>query len=169
VIKSGDLVIYPTETVYGLAADASSDKATAKVFQAKSRPMEKPISIAVDSLSMAYRVGKLSPQEEKIIRKFLPGPLTVLVKSRPVISSLLSAGTEKIGIRIPDHPVALKLIKAVGGPITSTSANISGSQPPENVEEALDQLGESAKLALDAGISSSGNPSRWLIFQKTSK
>lgn len=158
-IESGELVIYPTETVYGLAADPTSKDAVLKVFRAKSRPLEKPISVAVNSLSMAYRVGKLSKREEKLIQTLLPGPLTVLVRRRPPISELLTAGTGKVGVRIPDHPVPLKLVEAVGGPITCTSANISGNPPPRDLDRALNQLGESVKLAINGGRSTDVQPS----------
>ncbi|KXB05827.1 hypothetical protein AKJ53_01910 [candidate division MSBL1 archaeon SCGC-AAA382F02] len=159
VLKNGDLVIYPTETVYGIATDATSDEATAKVFKAKARPLEKPISAAVDSLSMSYYVGKVTSQEEILIEEFLPGPLTVLVEARPAVSEILSAGTGKIGIRIPDNSVALELIKTVGGPITSTSANVSGSPAPARLDEAIDQLEKHVELALDVGELPIGEPS----------
>lgn len=159
VIGSGDLVIYPTETVYGLAGDATSDEAVARVFEKKSRPLERPISVAVDSLSMAYQVGKLSLREENLIQKFLPGPLTILVEARPYVSGLLTAGGDKVGVRIPDHRVALGLIEAVGGPITSTSANLTGQPAPREVRDSVRQLGEYVELALDAGRSPGGEPS----------
>lgn len=150
-VREEKLVIYPTETVYGLGADATTENAVTKVFEAKSRPQDKPISIAVDSLSMCYRVGKLTHSEEFLIRKFLPGPLTVLVEPRPLISDAVSAGTGKVGIRIPDQPLARQFIKLLGGPITSTSANISGGRPPKTVEEAVNQLGDYVDFVIDVG------------------
>ncbi len=159
LIDRGELVIYPTETVYGLGADATSDEAAYKIFEAKKRPFEKPISIAVDSLSMAYYAGKLSRLAEDLIQEFLPGPLTVIVEKRPVISDVLSAGTKKIGIRIPDHPVALGIIRRFGRPITTTSANISGESEPFGVNEAVNQLEKSISLAIDSGRSKSSGPS----------
>lgn len=158
-IYASELVVYPTETVYGLGADATSDEAVGKVFKAKSRPLEEPISVAVDSLSMSYQVGKIYLEEEKLIRKFLPGPLTIIVEARPLVSNLLLGGTEKIGIRIPDQPVTLKLIEIVGGPITSTSANITGHPAPIEVGEAVEQLGDFVEYAIDAGSSSIGESS----------
>lgn len=150
-IRAGGLVIYPTETVYGLGADACSDEAVAKVFVAKVRPIEDPISIAVSSLEMARQFTQLTHKAEAIFKQFLPGPLTVILRAKPSISKLLTAGTRKVGVRVPDHPVALKLLDFVGSPITSTSANISGRQAPSTVREALDQLGKSVDLAVDAG------------------
>jgi len=150
-IRAGGLVIYPTETVYGLGADACSDEAVAKVFVAKARPIEDQISIAVSSLEMARQFTQLTHKAETVFKKFLPGPLTVILRAKPTISKLLTAGTRKVGVRVPDHPVALKLLDFVGGPITSTSANISGRPAPSTVREALDQLGKSVDLAVDAG------------------
>lgn len=158
-IYASEMVIYPTETVYGLGADATSDGAAVKVFKAKSRPLEEPISVAVDSLSMSYQVGKVYLEEENLIRKLMPGPLTIIVEARPLISKLLLGGTEKVGIRIPNQPVTLKLIEMVGSPITSTSANITGKSAPRELDEALEQLGDFVEYAIDAGPSSVGESS----------
>lgn len=158
-LRGGKLVVYPTETVYGLGADALFDEAVAKVFEAKARSRENPISIAVSSLEMAQTVGVVTPTAEPLFGKFLPGPLTVIVKVKPAVSKLVSAGTEKVGIRIPDHRVALKLIELVGGPITSTSANLSGNPTPPTARAALVQLGDKVDVAIDSGRCRLGTPS----------
>jgi L-threonylcarbamoyladenylate synthase len=158
-VRAGGLIIYPTETVYGLGADACSDEAVAKVFAAKIRPIEAPISVAVSSLEMARQFTRITPKAEVIFKKFLPGPLTVILSAKPKMSKLLAAGTGKVGVRVPDHPVALKLLDFVGGPITSTSANISGRPAPSTVKEALVQIGKSVDLAIDAGRCKLGAPS----------
>lgn len=159
IVRAGGLVVYPTETVYGLGADACSDKAVAKVFVAKVRPLENPISIAVGSLDMACRFTELTPQAEAVFRKLMPGPITVILRAKPAISKLITAGTGKVGVRVPDHPVAQKLLDFVGSPITSTSANLSGKPAPSTTREALNQLGKSVDLALDAGECKFGVPS----------
>lgn len=151
IIKKGGLVIYPTETVYGLAADAKSDEAVARVFEAKSRPLENPISVAVSSLEMASEVGEISSRAGKLFHEFTPGPLSIILKARSNLSGLLSAGTGKIGIRFPDHLVAQKLIDEFGGPITSTSANISGRSAPLTAQNALDQLRDHVDFVIDSG------------------
>lgn len=158
-IKVGGLVVYPTETVYGLGADVCSDEAVGKVFKAKARPLESPISIAVSSLEMARQFTELTPKAEEIFKKLMPGPVTVVLRAKPTISRLLTAGTGKIGVRVPDHPVALRLINSVGGPITSTSANLSGKPAPSTVREAMKQIGKSVDLVLDAGECKLGVPS----------
>lgn len=164
-IRTGGLVLYPTETVYGLGADACLDEAVAKVFAAKARPLEDPIPVAVNSLELAQQIAELTPTAELALKKFLPGPLTLVVKAKPKkISKLLTAGTETIGIRIPDHPVVLKLIEFVGGPITATSANLSGKSAPSTIREALEQLGKSVDVALDSGKCKLGTPSTVVDF-----
>ena len=160
VIRAGGLVIYPTDTVYGIGADATSDTAIAKVFQAKARPIENPIPIAVSSIEMAKKFVKFNPLAEKVFRKMMPGPLTIVLKTkRGMVPELLTGGTGKIGLRIPDHPIAIKLIELVGGPITSTSANLSGKPASLTVREALEQLGKNVDLVIDAGKCKLGKPS----------
>ena len=158
-IRAGGLVVYPTETVYGLGADAFSSKAVTKIFKIKGRESKKPIPLAVNSIDMARQVAELTPAAEVLFKKFLPGPLMIIVRARPNVSKLITAGTGKVGIRVPDHPVALKLIDFVGGPITSTSANLSGKPAPRTVREALEQLGGKVDVALDAGKCKLGVPS----------
>jgi len=152
--------VYPTETVYGLGADACSNEAVAKVFITKTRPLEDPIPVAVNSLELAHRIAELTPIADLAFKKFLPGPLTLVVKAKPgKISELVTAGTENVGIRVPDHPVALKLIEFVGGPITATSANLSGKPAPISLRGALEQLGKHIDVALDSGKCKRGMPS----------
>ncbi len=159
-IRAGGLVVYPTETVYGLGADACSDEAVAKVFAAKTRPLEDPIPVAVNSFELAHRIAELTPIATLAFRKFLPGPLTLVVKAKPEkISKLVTAGTENVGIRVSDHPVVLNLIEFVGGPITATSANLSGKSAPIVLREALKQLGKHIDVALDSGKCKLGTPS----------
>lgn len=158
-IRAGKLVVYPTETVYGLGADATSDGAVSQVFNAKLRPLDNPISVAVNSLEMARRVGEIPSRVEGLFAGILPGPLSFIVRARSGLSESVSAGTGKIAIRVPSHKVALKLIGKVGGPITSTSANVSGEPAPKTAEEALGQLRNRVDLILDADPASIGKPS----------
>jgi len=168
-IRAGGLVVYPTETVYGFGADACSDEAVAKVFVTKTRPLEDPIPVAVNSFELADQIAELTPIAELAFKKFLPGPLTLVVKAKPgKISKLVTAGTENVGIRAPDHPVALKLIEFVGGPITATSANLSGKSAPISLREALEQLGKNVDVALDSGKCRLGTPSTVLDLSSES-
>jgi L-threonylcarbamoyladenylate synthase len=165
-IRAGGLVVYPTETVYGLGADARSNKAIKKIFKLKGREAKKPIPIAVNSIGMTRQIAELNPVAE-VLFTFLPGPLTIVAPARSSVSKLITAGTGKVGIRVPNHPVALKLIDFVGGPITSTSANLSGKPAPLTVREALEQIGKSVDVALDAGKCKLGIPST--VVDATSK
>ncbi len=158
-LNSKRLIIYPTDTVYGLGADATSDKAVKKVYEAKSRPSNRPISVAVDSLSMAEKVGNISKYERRVMKDRLPGPLTLILESNSYVSNFLTGKTGKIGVRIPKHPLVLELIERFNKPITTTSANITGQKNPITPEEAIDQLNNSVELALDDGKLKKGEPS----------
>ena len=128
------LVVYPTYTLYGLGGDALSDEAILKVFEAKGREYHKPISIAVSDPDMIGAVAYVDEMAEEFIDEFLPGPVTVILPARRIISTRLTAGTGKIGIRYPDHDIALELISRYDTPITATSANLSGGPDPVSID-----------------------------------
>ena len=130
VLQRDGLVIYPTETVYGLGADAFSDDAILKVFEAKHRPLSQPISVAVSDIEMLMCIAYVSPADEEFIARFLPGPVTVVLKAKRLLPATLTAGTGLIGIRIPAHPVPIALIEGMDSPITATSANVHGAPEP---------------------------------------
>ncbi|HJJ46968.1 MAG TPA: L-threonylcarbamoyladenylate synthase [Methanocorpusculum sp.] len=134
VLQRDGLVVYPTETVYGLGADALSKNAVLKVFEAKSRPLGKPISVAVSDVEMIFGIAHVDKFAEAFITKFLPGPVTVVLPVKNSLPEDLSGGTGTIGIRYPDHELALKIIATLDSPITSTSANISGEVSPTTAE-----------------------------------
>ena len=145
------LVVYPTETVYGLGANAISEKAVKKVFEVKRRDPGEPVSVAVSSLEMAKKIANVTKDAEKIFRWLLPGPLTLVLQAKLGLPKLLMGGREKIGIRMPNSKVALELVRMAGVPLTSTSANLSGGLEPSTAEEAVRQLGKRVDLILDAG------------------
>ncbi len=124
------LVVYPTETIYGLGGDAFSEDAILKVYEAKNRPLSMPLSIAVSDLDMMAAVTQIGPREEEFINTFLPGPITVVVKARSYLPAMLTVGTGMIGVRYPAHPVAIDLISRFDSPVTATSANQSGAKDP---------------------------------------
>ena len=133
-LKSGGVIVYPTETVYGLGASIYKKEGIERIYAIKGRLFSKPVSVAVSSYDMIDEVAYLDESMREIIEKILPGPVTVLLKKRPVVPDRLSAGSDLIGIRFPDHEKALAIIESVG-PITSTSANISGKKDPIAPEE----------------------------------
>lgn len=154
VLARDGLVVYPTETIYGLGADALSEIAVYKVYEAKQRPMGKPISIAVSDIEMIYGIAYVDEFAERFIRKFLPGPVTVVLPVKSSLPSDLSGGMGTIGIRYPDHAVAQAIIAGLDSPITATSANISGEVSPVT----SDQVNVPHDYLIDGG-SLAGTPS----------
>jgi len=135
ILMRDGIVIYPTETVYGLGADAFSDEAILKVFEAKKRPLAMPVSIAVADIDMLNAVSHTKPWMDTFFERFLPGPVTVVLPARNCIPPILTGGTGLIGIRIPANPLALRLITEFDTPITATSANLHGAKDPVTPEE----------------------------------
>jgi L-threonylcarbamoyladenylate synthase len=135
VLIHDGIVIYPTETVYGLGADALSENAILKVYEAKKRPLGQPISIAVSDFEMLAAVAHVDPSMQKFIETFLPGPITVVLRAKHVIPEILTGGTGLIGVRIPAHDLALRLIERFDSPITATSANLHGAKDPATPDE----------------------------------
>ena len=126
-INNGGIVIFPTETVYGIGVNPFNIRAVEKVYEIKKRPKEKPISLLISDLSMLYEISdNISNEELKVIKKFFPGPLTIILKKSKKIPDLVTAGKDTIGVRMPQNEIALKLIKEVGVPLATPSANISG-------------------------------------------
>jgi len=162
IIKQGGLVIYPTETCYGLAANALDPKAVKRVYEVKNRPYSKPLSIAVSDIEMAKKYAYFTPEAEKIAKEFLPGPLTIALPKKPVIPDIVNP--DRIAIRIPDNPVAILLIKKAGVPITATSANKTGDPPPYNVNDATNSLVGTVNLVIDAGQLPKAQPSTIIDF-----
>jgi L-threonylcarbamoyladenylate synthase len=122
-VRDGRAVVYPTETVYGLGADATDADAVARVFDLKGRSREKPLSVAVPDVDAALDYTRPTAREERFMRRFLPGPVTVVVARRPALPDVLTAGRDRVGVRVPDHEVALDLLER-SPPLTATSANV---------------------------------------------
>ncbi|MFB6188430.1 MAG: L-threonylcarbamoyladenylate synthase [Halapricum sp.] len=148
-IRRGELVVYPTETVYGLGADALDPDAVQRVFDAKGRSRDKPVSLAVPDAQAAREYTEPTDLEDAFIREFLPGPVTVLVQRREMVPDVLTAGREQVGVRVPDHELALSLLAEVA-PITATSANVSGQPSVRRVAD-LDAITEAVSVVLDGG------------------
>lgn len=158
IIKAGGLVIYPTDTIYGLAADPYNHIAILKVFAAKSRQEGKPLSVAVSSFDQMDELVFTNTLARKLTKAFLPGPLTIILKKKARLPEELTGGSNKLGVRIPNHPIALKLAELTG-PITATSANIAGNSNPRTANKAKEQIGDKIDFVLDAGESPIGEPS----------
>ncbi len=152
ILAAGGLVAIPTETVYGLAADATNGEALARIFKVKGRPRFNPLICHVDGLAMAERLGRFDDRARRLAKLFWPGPLTLVVRRRAAcpIHPLASAGLPTIAVRVPSGPVR-QIIAIFGRPLAAPSANISGRLSPTRAEHVADQLGGAIDLILDAG------------------
>ena len=152
VLKRGGLVAFPTETVYGLGADATNAEAIRRIFAAKGRPGTNPLIVHVSDAQVAKRYAKhWPPAAEELARRFWPGPLTLVVSKSDAIVREVSAGRETVGLRAPDHPLALELLRAFDGPIAAPSANRSNRISPTAAEHVRMELGSAVDLVLDGG------------------
>ncbi len=160
LIRAGGLLAFPTETVYGLGADAGDGLAVARIYQAKGRPPFNPLIVHVFDLNAARGIGRFNDEASALAEAFWPGPLTLVLPlrermARPV-STLVTAGLETVAIRVPSHPVALRLLDAAGVPIAAPSANLSGRVSPTSARHVEDDLGGSVDMILDGGSTSAG-------------
>jgi L-threonylcarbamoyladenylate synthase len=158
-LAAGRVVGYPTDTLYGLAARASDRAAVGRVYAAKRRPPDQPLSVAVSSWEEVEAIARPGPAARAFLREHLPGPYTVLLPPSPrppLAPELLLGGS--VGVRIPDHPLARELAR-LAGPITATSANRHGARAPSSAAGARAQLGEEVALYLSGGPAPSGRPS----------
>ncbi len=151
-IKRGKLVVFPTETVYGLGAHALDAKAVAAIFEAKGRPNDNPIIVHVGSIAAAKELARTWPPEaERLAKKFWPGPLTLVLPRNKVVPDAVTGGLDTVALRVPDHPVALDLLRLSGVPIAAPSANRSGRPSPTRIQDAYADLGSAAAVYLDGG------------------
>jgi L-threonylcarbamoyladenylate synthase len=157
-LKEGELVVYPTDTLYGIGADPFNENSVKKVFLAKNRPFDMPLSIAVSNEKMMESVAVLNDNARKLIRRFLPGALTILLTRKPTIPDILTSGSNQVGIRIPNHPLAIRIIDRFG-PIVSTSANLHSHKDPIDARIPLKDLQSAVRICVDCGKTIRGEPS----------
>ncbi|WP_197525190.1 L-threonylcarbamoyladenylate synthase [Symbiobacterium thermophilum] len=152
ILRAGDVVAFPTETVYGLGANALSSEAVARIFAAKGRPSDNPLIVHIaDTAQLEGLVESVPPTAERLMERCWPGPLTLVMRKGPAVPPEVTAGLDTVGIRMPDHPVALALIRAAGVPIAAPSANASGRPSPTTAEHVLEDLAGSIPAVLDGG------------------
>jgi L-threonylcarbamoyladenylate synthase len=157
LIRAGKLVAFPTETVYGLGANALDPAAVERIFQAKGRPHTSPLIVHVPSIGMARSLVRNWPDEaERLAGRYWPGPLTLVLPKQPAVPSVVTAGLDTVGLRIPAHPVALALLNAAGVPIAAPSANRFTELSPTRAEHVEKALGEAADMILDGGPTTVG-------------
>jgi L-threonylcarbamoyladenylate synthase len=152
VLRKGEVLIYPTETLYGLGVDIHNPVAVQKIFQLKNRDISKPISLLVPTKKDIQKlVQQLSDKSLKLIDKFFPGPLTLVLPVAPTINPILHANSGWIGIRMSSHPLAQKLVETFGGPITTTSANPSGESSGRTLAQLKEYFHEQKGIAVLSG------------------
>ena len=157
IIKDGGIVIFPTDTVYGIGTNALDEKAVKKLYEIKKRPLNKPISLLVANIEMIESVVKdITDIEYKIIKAFLPGPLTIILKKKDSIPDIVTANGDTVGIRIPDNEIARKLIEYANVPIAAPSANISGEPSGTNINNIKKFFDEKVDCIIDGGESKLG-------------
>ncbi len=159
LVKAGELIIYPTDTVYGLGCDPLNETAVRHVFEVKGRGADKPLPVLASDIEQATRVAELNELALRLAKAFWPGPLTLVVPKKPLLPDVVVCGSPSVGIRVPGHEFALDLIRACGGLLIGTSANKSGHPPPRTAQEATRELGGAVGLVIDGGPAPLGIPS----------
>ncbi len=153
---AGELIAYPTDTVYGLGAPASDDNAVRKLFAVKGRPLSKPLPLLVVDGVMAAWIAEVTPVARLLTSKFWPGPLTVVMCKLPEYRSAALAKQDTVALRVPAHDLVRDIIRGLGQPLTGTSANRSGARAPVSAAEVAFQLGDMVSLVIDGGRSAGG-------------
>ncbi len=152
VIQEGGLVVFPTETVYGIGADATNDDAVKKIFIAKGRPQDNPLIVHISNYEMLEKiVTGITKIEKKLMDAFMPGPFTIILKTTGTLPSSVTAGLNTVGIRMPDNNIALRLIDEAGTPIAAPSANISGRPSGTNISDIYNELKDKVDVFIDGG------------------
>lgn len=156
-IKQGKIVVFPTETVYGIGANGLDEKAVRKLYEVKKRPLNKPISLLVSNMEMVKTIAQdITEVEYKIMEKFFPGPLTIILKKKDIVPDIVTAGQETVGVRMPSGEIARKLVELSGVPIATPSANISGEPSGTNLLEIKKHFEENVDFYIDGGNSELG-------------
>lgn len=170
-IKRGALIIYPTDTVYGIAASIESEEALKHLYEAKTRSFSSPLIALVDSverISMIAEIGDRKEMIERLSQVFWPGGLTIILKAKDCVPKIMISGGDTVGVRIPNHEIALQIIRAAGGILATTSANISGEATPNSFEGLSEKIKEKADIVIDGGVCPIGEASTILDFTKES-
>lgn len=165
IIRDGGVVVFPTETVYGLGADALSPRAVTRIFEVKKRPHFDPLIVHIaDEQALNQLCSTPDDRAFRLIRQFWPGPLTLVLPKTDLVPDIVTAGLSTVAVRMPNHPIAQQFIQAVKTPIAAPSANLFGHLSPTTAEHAFDQLGDRVDLILDGGKCSVGVESTIVSF-----
>jgi len=156
ILESGGLIVYPTDTVYGLGCDPYNTGSLRRLFAVKGRPISLPVPVAVSGIDMADRLALVTSKALTLMRRFWPGPLTIVLKKKDVVPVLVTGGEERVGVRMPDLATPLKVMEAASLPIVATSANVHGEPSPPSVEAISDRIIREVDLILDGGRTTGG-------------
>jgi len=154
LLRQGQLVCYPTDTVYGIGATASNEDAIRRLYAVKGRTPNKPLPLLIADPGDAGRYAEITPVAHRLMSRFWPGPLTIVLRKSAGLRSHALAGQNTVGLRVPDNDVPRSLVKMLGEPVTGTSANRSGARPPVSAAEVAFSLGEMVSLVIDGGRAS---------------
>lgn len=166
-LKRGGLVAIPTETVYGLAANALEARSVVKIFEAKNRPGFDPLIVHIGRLEQIFELARSFPREAaRLTEKFWPGPLTIILKKRSIIPELVTSGLDTVGIRMPSHELTQELLEKLPFPLAAPSANPFGYISPTSAEHVAAQLGDKVDYILDGGVCSVGVESTIISFEE---
>lgn len=157
IIKHGGIVVFPTETVYGIGTNGLNEKAVKKLYAIKQRPLSKPISLLVNSIDMINEIAKdITKLEYALIKEFFPGPLTIILKKKEIVPDIVTANSDTVGVRMPANEIALKLIEYSEVPIATPSANISGRTSGTNIDDIMKDFDGKVDWCIDDGPSKIG-------------
>ena len=160
VLHAGGVIVYPTDTLYGLGADPKNPDAVRKLFTIKCRQADQPILLLIkDANEVRDWAADITPRAEELMKKFWPGPLTLVFKARPEVMAELTGGAGTIGLRVPGNTLTRQLLASLGIALTGTSANITGKPGPRTAQEAAEGIGEMVDMVLDGGGTEGGDPS----------
>ena len=152
VLDNDGLIIFPTDTVYGIACNSYSDKAIKRLYKAKKRDFNKPISVLTDSISkIDLMVDNINEKEKELMNKYFPGNLTIIFNKKEHVSDLLTSNSPTIGVRIPNNKVALKILSSYPYPLATTSANISGEDNGTEINDFIDEFKDTVDIIIDGG------------------
>ena len=168
LLRAGEAVAVPTETVYGLASDATNREAVHKNYEAKGRPETKPLNVLVDGMDMVRTICRDIPEDaDRLAAAFWPGPLTMILWGNGALPDIVPAGGATQGVRCPDHPDTLAVIRSLGRPLACPSANLSGQKSPRSADDVLGQLSGRIAAVLDGGACTVGVESTILDLTRT--
>lgn len=164
ILKDDGVILYPTDTLYGLGANIFSDEGVRRIYEIKQRSTKKPLSVSVSNFEGLSLIGNITSRNEKIIKNYLPGPYTFLLKKKSIVPPIVTSYTSKVGVRIPDNTISQLL--SMNFPITTTSANISDDEVFTNPNDIIKQLKGDIDLVIDVGEIKSTGPSTIIDLTK---